>query len=66
MPWLLAFLNLTQQTDVARLYLLVLVLEGLRLNIQDCILDPLLQQGRSQLSLVARNLALLLGLSVSS
>jgi len=64
MPWLLAFLNLTQQTDVARLYLLVFVLEGLRLNIQDCILDPLLQQGRSQISLVARNLTLLLCLSV--
>ena len=62
MPWLLAFVNLTQQTDVARLYLLVLVLEGLRLNIQDCILDPLLQQGQSQLSLVARNVALLSGL----
>lgn len=63
MPWLLAFLDLAQQTDVARLYLLVFVLEGLRLNIQDCILDPLLQQGRSQFSLVARNLALLLFLS---
>jgi len=65
MPWLLAFLDLTQQTDVARLYLVVFVLEGLRLNIQDCIFDPLLQQGRSQISLVARNLALLLCLSIA-
>jgi O-antigen/teichoic acid export membrane protein len=64
MPWLLNFLSLTQLTDVARLYLLVFVLEGLRLNIQDCILDPLLQQGRSQTCLVARNLALLLCLSI--
>jgi len=64
MPWLLNFLSLTQLTDVARLYLLVFVLEGLRLNIQDCILDPLLQQGRSQICLVARNLALLLCLSI--
>jgi len=63
MPWLLGFLNLSQQTDVARLYLLVFVLDGLRLNIQDCILDPLLQQGRSQISLIARNLTLLLCLS---
>ncbi|MGZ8236563.1 MAG: lipopolysaccharide biosynthesis protein [Methylobacter sp.] len=60
MPWLLASLDLTQQTDVAKLYLLVFMLEGLRLNTQDCILDPLLQQGRAQFSLVARNLTLLL------
>ena len=43
----------------------VFVLEGLRLNIQDCIFDPLLQQGQSQISLVARNLALLLCLSAT-
>lgn len=65
MPWLLAFLNLTQQLEVARLYLVVFVLEGLRLNIQDCIFDPLLQQGQSQISLIARNLALLLCLSAA-
>lgn len=64
MPWLLNSLSLAQLMNVARLYLVVFVLEGLRLNIQDCILDPLLQQGRSQICLVARNLALLLCLSI--
>lgn len=60
MPWLLASLKLAQLANVARLYLLVFALEGIRLNIQDCILDPLLQQGRSQFCLIARNLVLLL------
>lgn len=64
MPWLLAYLNLAQQTDVARLYLLVLVLEGLRRNIQECILEPLLQQSQAQFSQVLRNLVLLLCLGV--
>jgi O-antigen/teichoic acid export membrane protein len=64
MPWLLAVMKLTQYTDVARIYLLVLVLEGLRTNIQTCILEPLLQQGQSQLSQISRNLALLLCVSV--
>ncbi|MGZ4976676.1 MAG: lipopolysaccharide biosynthesis protein [Methylobacter sp.] len=59
MPWLLSFLELTQQTDVARYYLLVLVLESLRSNIQVCVLEPLLQQGQAQLNLVVRSLTLL-------
>lgn len=66
MPWLLIPLKLTQQTGVAKLYLLVLVLEGSRLNIQACILEPLLQQGQAQLSQVVRNLALLLCLVIVS
>ncbi|MDD5277471.1 MAG: hypothetical protein PHR16_15495 [Methylovulum sp.] len=64
MPWLLDFLNLSQQLNVARLYLLVLVLEGLRRNVQECILEPLLQQGHAQFSQVIRNLGLLLFLGV--
>ncbi len=64
MPWLLAPLELAYQTDVARFYLLVLVLEGLRRNIQECILEPLLQQGQAQFSQVVRNLALLLCLGI--
>ncbi|MGZ8941900.1 MAG: lipopolysaccharide biosynthesis protein [Methylobacter sp.] len=60
MPWLLGFLDLVQQLDVARLYLLVLVLESLRRNIQECILEPLLQQRQAQLSQVMRNLSVLL------
>lgn len=64
MPWLLVPLKLAQQTDVARLYLLVLVFEGLRRNIQECILEPLLQQGQAQFSQVVRNLGLVLCLGV--
>lgn len=64
MPWLLIPMKLGQQTDVARLYLLVLVLEGLRRNLQECILEPLLQQGQAQFSQVVRNLILLLCLGV--
>ncbi len=60
MPWLLIPLNLAQQTDVARLFLLVLILEGLRRNIQECILEPLLQQGQSQFSQAVRSVGLLL------
>lgn len=66
MPWLLDALNLEQQTDIARFYLLVLVLEGLRQNIQECILEPLLQQGQAQFSQVVRNLTLLLCLGIVS
>ncbi|MDI1292150.1 MAG: hypothetical protein PSV18_05325 [Methylobacter sp.] len=64
MPWLLIPMKLGQQIDVARLYLLVLVLEGLRRNIQESILEPLLQQGQAQFSQVVRNLVLLLCLGV--
>jgi len=64
MPRLLVFMDLAQQTDVARLYLLVLVLEGLRGNVQANILGPLMQQGQAQFSQIARNLGLLLCLGV--
>lgn len=64
MPRLLVFMDLAQHTEVARLYLLVFVLEGLRGNIQVHILGPLMQQGQAQLSQIMRNLALLLCLGV--
>jgi O-antigen/teichoic acid export membrane protein len=63
MPWLLQFIDLTHRLDEARLYLLVLVIEGLRRNIQECILEPLLQQRQAQLSQVMRNVSILLCLS---
>ncbi|TAK61988.1 hypothetical protein [Methylobacter sp.] len=64
MPWLLEPLGLMHQIDVARLYLLVLVLEGLRGNILECTLEPLLLQRQAQLSQIMRNLAFLSGLSI--
>ncbi|MGZ4993530.1 MAG: lipopolysaccharide biosynthesis protein [Methylobacter sp.] len=64
MPWILVSMKLGQQIDVARLYLLVLVVEGSRRNIQECILEPLLQQAQAQFSQVLRNLALLACLGV--
>ncbi|MDP3282681.1 MAG: oligosaccharide flippase family protein [Nitrosomonas sp.] len=64
LPWLLSSMGLAQFTDVARLYLLVMLLEGLGRNIQDNALGPLLQQGWVQISLVVRNLALLLLLGI--
>ncbi len=60
LPWLLLSLELAQYTNVARLYLLVLLLEGLGQHIRESALGPLLQQSQVQISLVARNLALLL------
>ena len=58
--WLLPSLKLAQHIEVAKLYLLVLVVEGLGANIRESILGPLLLQGLAQISLVVRNLALLL------
>jgi O-antigen/teichoic acid export membrane protein len=64
MPWLLALIELGYLVDVARLYLLVLIMESLRQNLQESILAPLLLQGQAQLSQVVYNLALLLCLGV--
>ena len=66
MPWLLAHLELAQQTDVARLFLLVLLAEGLGRHIRENTLEPLLQQGQAQISLVARNMVLLFLLSIAA
>ena len=60
MPWLLQFLDIEQYTAIARLYLLVLLIEGLAYKIRLSALSPLLQQGQAQISQIARNLALLL------
>jgi O-antigen/teichoic acid export membrane protein len=62
LSWLLDYQGLTDQVDVVRVYLLVFVLEGVRGNIQDCILDPLLQQKQAQLVLILRNFVFLLSL----
>ncbi|QWF71695.1 oligosaccharide flippase family protein [Methylomonas paludis] len=60
MPWLLPLLDMSSLLELARLYLLVLVMEGLRRNLQECILEPLLQQGYAQFSQVIRSIVLLL------
>lgn len=64
LPWLLSSMGLAQFTDVARLYLLVMLLEGFGRHIQENALGPLLQQGWVQISLVVRNLTLLLLLGI--
>jgi O-antigen/teichoic acid export membrane protein len=66
MPWLLEQIKLTQYTDVARLYLLVLLIGGLARHIQDSLLGPLLQQGLIQISVVLRNLFFLLFLGIAA
>jgi O-antigen/teichoic acid export membrane protein len=66
MPWLLAHLELVQQTDVARLFLLVLLADGLGRHIRENTLEPLLQQGSAQISLVVRNIVLLFLLSIAA
>ncbi|PTR15094.1 MULTISPECIES: lipopolysaccharide biosynthesis protein [unclassified Nitrosospira] len=65
MPWALESLELMQHTAAARLYLLVVIMEGTGRNIRDHILGPLLQQGSAQISLVARNLVMLLLISIT-
>ncbi|QOJ22935.1 MAG: oligosaccharide flippase family protein [Gammaproteobacteria bacterium] len=65
-PWLLPS-ELAQYTDAAKLYLLLLLIEGLGRYIRESILGPLMQQGRAQISQVLRNLAflLLIGIEIS-
>ncbi len=65
MPWMLTSLDLTQYATAAKLYLLVLVAEGFGRSIRDHILGPLLQQGSAQVSLVARNLVVLVLISIT-
>ena len=64
MPWLLSLLELGYLMDVARLYLLILIVESLRRNLQESVLAPLLLQGQAQVSQVVYNLTLLLCLGV--
>lgn len=66
MPWLMQSLEIEQYTNVARLYLLVLLIEGLGNHLRLNALSPLLQQGQAQLSQIARNFTLLLLLYIAS
>lgn len=59
-PWLMTALDLASWLEIARLYLLMLLLEGLARHIRESLLGPLMQQGWAQLSLMLRNVALLL------
>lgn len=58
LPWLLLPLELLQYMDVARLYLLVLVIEGLGRHIRESIFGPLMLQSQAQISQVVRNFVL--------
>ncbi len=64
LSWLLSFMELIPYSDAVKLYLLVMLFEGLGRNIQENVLNPLLQQGWVQISLVARNLAILMLLGI--
>ncbi len=64
MPWLLIPLKLAHQMDAARLYLLIVLAEGLGRHIRESTLEPLLQQGKAQISLVMRNMSFLLFLGI--
>lgn len=56
---LLEWVDLTPYLGVARLYLLVLLVEGVGRHARENLLGALLLQGAAQVSLVARNLAFL-------
>lgn len=64
LPWLLSLMELTPYTEVVKIYLLVVLLEGLGRNLQENALGPLLQQGWAQISIVVRNLVWLLLLGI--
>jgi O-antigen/teichoic acid export membrane protein len=64
-PWGLESLDLVQHAPAAKLYLLVVVVEGIARSIRDNVLGPLLQQGPAQISLVARNMVMLFLVSVT-
>lgn len=66
MPWALASLGLMQYTFAARLYVLIIVVEGAGRSIRDHILGPLLQQGPAQISLAVRNALMLLLLGIAA
>ena len=65
-PWLLPSV-LAQYTDIVKLYLLLLIFEGLGRYIRESILGPLMLQGQAQIGQVFRNLIflLLIGIIVS-
>lgn len=64
LQWLLASVDMLAHADAARLYLLVVVMEGVGRYLRQNALGPLLMQGIAQISLVLRNLILLLLLAL--
>lgn len=60
LQWLLGAADMLAYADVARLYLLMLVVEGIGRHLRQSALGPLLLQGIAQISLVTRNLTFLL------
>lgn len=62
--WLLP-LEFVQYADVVKLYLLLLLIEGLGRHIRESILGPLMQQVWAQISQVLRNLVFLLSISIT-
>ena len=62
LPWLLSSFELLPYMDVAKLYLLVLTIEGLGRHIRESILGPLMLQGQAQISQVVRNFVLLIAI----
>lgn len=60
LKWLLATVDMLAYEDAARLYLLMLIAEGFGRHLRESALGPLLKQGIAQISLVMRNLVLLL------
>ncbi len=65
LKWLLATVDMLPYEDAARLYLLMLVAEGFGRHLRESALGPLLKQGIAQISLVMRNLVLLLLLGMA-
>lgn len=66
LKWLLTTVDMSPYEDAARLYLLMLIAEGFGRHLRESALGPLLKQGIAQVSLVMRNLVLLLMLGLMS
>jgi O-antigen/teichoic acid export membrane protein len=66
LQWLLAAVDMSSHEDAAKLYLLMLIAEGFGRHLRESALGPLLKQGVAQISLVMRNLVLLLLLGVAA
>lgn len=64
LPSFMTMLELGAWQDIGRLYVSMLLLEGGARHVRESLMGPLLQQGWAQLSLVVRNIALLLVLGV--
>lgn len=60
LPSFMTMLELGAWQDIGRLYVSMLLLEGGARHVRESLLGPLMQQGWAQLSLVVRNIALLL------